>query len=295
MPIQTLSDAVAATRLLYTGRSNYLFANLDWWCKQLGPEKPLASITPEDLDAGIASLMSSPVLRFKRGVGVVEGAQRRSNGTVNKYIGALATMLKLLKLHRQLPRSFASPIVKGLKLPEGPGRTLQVTIADVHKLIDAARLTRNKKLSAFIAVAATTGLRKGSLQGLSWGQVDLKARTIDVAMTKNGTPMRSVFPVWVATELARIRPDNPEPDMPVFGTKDFRKAWEATLEYASIPGSEYWTVHHLRHIAASILAQSGASIVEVMAVLNHKSPSMSLRYSHLNTKAIEQAVTKAWG
>jgi integrase len=295
MTISTFSDAIGVTRVLYAGKSNYLFANLEWWRHQIGGDRLLDSITPDDLDAGIAVLMSTPARHFLKGIGIVSGTKKRSAGTVNRYIGSLGTMFKLLKLHRRLPRSFISPVAKGLKLPEGQGRTLQVSTSDVKKLIDAARLTRNKSLPAFIAVASTTGLRKGSLQELTWAQVDLKARTLDVAMTKNGTATRSVFPPWVGAELARIKPSNVEPWIEVFGKHDIRRSWNKALEYAEIPGSGGWTVHHLRHVAASVLSQSGASIVEVMAVLNHKSPSMSLKYSHLNTKAIETAISRAWG
>jgi integrase len=294
MTIQTISDAVGVTKVLYTGRSNYLFANLDWWTGQLGPEKPLTDITPEDIDVGIGVLMATPALHYRKNQGVVQGTKSRTAGTVNRYVGSLATMFKLLRFHRRIPRSFTSPIVKGLKLPEGQGRTLQVSITDVRRLVDAARLTRNLKLPAFIAIASTTGLRKGSLQGLTWGAVDLKARTIDVATTKNGTPTRSVFPTWAAAELARIRPDNPEPWLEVFGARDFRKAWEKTIELADIPGTAGWTVHHLRHVAASILSQSGASLPVVMQALNHKTTSMALRYSHVNTKALDQAMSSAW-
>lgn len=294
MTIQTLSDAIGVTKVLYSGRSNYLFANLDWWAVQLGPEKLLSSITPEDIDAGIGVLMATPAMQFRKNQGVVPGKKSRSAGTVNRYVGSLATMLKLLRFHRRIPRSFASPIVKGLKLPEGQGRTLQVSIGDVRRLVDAARLTRNRKLPAFIAVASTTGLRKGSLQSLTWGAVDLKARTLDIATTKNGTPTRSVLPTWAAAELARIRPDNPEPWMDVFGSKDFRKSWDKAIELADIPGTAGWTPHYLRHVAASILSQSGAPLPVVMQALNHKTPSMALRYSHVNTKALDQAISTAW-
>jgi hypothetical protein len=59
MTIETLADAVGVTRALYTGRSNYLFAALDWWCEQLGPSTPLLGITTEDIDDGIRVLMEA--------------------------------------------------------------------------------------------------------------------------------------------------------------------------------------------------------------------------------------------
>ena len=39
--------------------------------------------------------------------------------------------------------------------------------------------------------------------------------------------------------------------------------------------------HDLRHSCASFLAQNGASLVEIGAVLGHSSPSITAKYSHL--------------
>lgn len=296
MTVQTVSDAISIAKILYRGKDPSTPIKWGWWGRQLGLNKLLASVTADDLDLAVQALLTEPRLGFRKGAGVVpQGAAHKSPGTVNKYVNALGSLYKLLRLHRQVPRSFEVPSFKDLRLPADNSRTISVSVEDVKRLVDAARLSRNHKLPALIAVGASTGLRKGNLQTLTWGQVNLKARTIDVAKTKNGAPIRAVMPSWAADELARIRPDNPDRTWSVFGTKAFKRAWAYTIERAEIPGSEGWTFHHLRHAAASILAQSGASLPEIMAVLNHKTPSMALRYTHLNTKAIEAAVTKAWG
>ena len=292
MTIKTFQEAVDTLKLIYKGQCRYLFPYLAWWQQELGPDKPVQGITTEDIDQGIAKLIREPAMRYWRGKGVVASTKHRTAGTVNRYIGVLATLFKQLKQSRYLPRSFVSPIVRGTKLPEPAGRTLQVSLDDVHALIAGARLTRNYKLPALIAVACTTGLRKGNLQSLTWGQIDLQQGYVDVPVTKNGAPTRSVLPPWVIKELLRIKPMLVDKDEVVFGMKAFVKAWQSALSHAGLP--EDWTFHHCRHIAASILAQSGASLPMVMQALNHKTPSMALRYSHLNTKALEAAVTQAW-
>jgi integrase len=207
MTIETTADAFGAAKPLYRGRDPHLFKKWDWWLAKLGPERSFLSITTDDVDAGIRVLIETPANRWSsKGDGaVVPASKQRCNGTINRYIASLMTLHKLLRVHRRLPRSFVSPIVKGLLLPEKPGRTLQVTIADVHRLVSAARLSANRKLPALISVACTTGLRKGSLQLIAWGDVDLKSRTIDVGRTKNGTPTRAMLPHWAASELAGLQ------------------------------------------------------------------------------------------
>jgi integrase len=221
--------------------------------------------------------MSAPVLKYRRGEGLIQLDRQRAPGTINKYLSVLGTMYKLLKTHRQIPRAFQAPSFKGLRLPEDNSRTVQVTLEDVRRLVDAARLTKNRKLPALVAVACTTGLRKGSLLGLTWGDVDLAKRTLDVARTKNGTPVRSVLPHWACAELARIKPTAADKSSPVFGPTEFKRAFGKAIELAGLPSD--WTFHSCRHIAASILAQSGASLPVIMQALNHKTPSMALRYS----------------
>jgi site-specific recombinase XerD len=39
--------------------------------------------------------------------------------------------------------------------------------------------------------------------------------------------------------------------------------------------------HDLRHSCASLLAQNGATLLEIGSVLGHKSPSATKRYAHL--------------
>ena len=65
------------------------------------------------------------------------------------------------------------------------------------------------------------------------------------------------------------------------------------VKLADLPAD--WTFHHSRHIAASILAQSGASTVTIMQALNHKTPLMAMRYSHLNTDSLRDSLGRAWG
>lgn len=292
MHLMTIADYLGRAKILYHGTDVHLPKKWDWWCEQLGPDRRFVDVTAEEVDECISKLMSSTKRTYRRGIGVVVGSKQMAPGTVNKYIAGLGQAYKLLKLHRLLPRSFTSPIVRGMLLPLYNARTLQVSLEDVHRLVAAARGSQNRRLAALIAVACTTGLRRGNIVGLRWKDVDLERRTIDVARTKNGTPMRSVMPLWVSAELTVIAPATPDPEAPVFGTSDFKRAWASTVKRAGLP--ETWTFHSCRHIAASILAQSGASLPTIMSVLNHKTASMGLRYTHLNTRSIDEAMTKAW-
>jgi integrase len=291
MSIVTFAAAAQAACALYRGRDAAFSQRIAFWVERLG-ERELASLTNADVEDGIDALVQKPRERFIPGRGLLPMPGVISGSTVNRYVAALGTAFKLLRAHRRLPRGFVTPTQRVGRMPENEGRTLTVTVDDVKCLIAAARLSRNRKLAAITAVACTSGLRLGALQALKWGDVDLKARTIDVARTKNGRPTRSVLPAWAVAELERIRPNDPPEHALVFGAQNFRKAWFNALSDAGLPTE--WTFHHCRHIAASILAQSGATLPVIMQALGHRSPLMAMRYSHVNTKALDAAVSSAW-
>lgn len=96
----------------------------------------------------------------------------------------------------------------------------------------------------------------------------------------------------MVTELSRTRPALAKPQDTVFGAANVDRAWHNAVKLADLPAE--WTFHHCRHIAASILAQSGASVVTIMQALNHKTPLMAMRYSHLNMDSLRNSLGRAW-
>lgn len=271
-----------------------------FWIEHFG-DRDVMSITTDDVDDGIDALIQRGKFRAitRRSADgtvsstIVPTGQPLGSATVNRYIASLGTIFKELRRRRLLPRGFVSPMRGVARQPEGAGRTLSVTVEDVRRLVDACRVSRNRKLAALTAMACTTGWRLGSLQALRWADLDLERGHADTPRTKNGTPHRTPLLPWVIEELRRMKPGLARPGDLVFEKKNFRKAWDSALRLADLPTD--WTFHHCRHIAASVLAQSGASVVTIMQALNHKTPLMAMRYSHLNTAALRESLGRAWG
>lgn len=257
--------------------------------------RSVTGITAEDVENAMDTLAQRGKLLIRttrNGVDYEQSDKPLSAATRNRYLSSLGTLYRELRRLRLTPRGFVSP-TRGVERENADNaRTLSVTVEDVRRLVAACRLSRNRKLAAITAMACTTGWRLGSLQGLRWRDLDLEHGHADVQRTKNGTPHRAVLLPWVVEELRRIKPAQARPDELVFGPRTFRKAWMAALKLADLP--EDWTFHHCRHMAASILAQSGASVPTIMALLNHKSPSMALRYTHLNTQTLREGLARAW-
>jgi integrase len=294
LAFEPLARAVVAA---YTGRDPSFAARVEFWIGVFG-SRPVDAIKTDDIEDGIDLL----VKRGKRKVttwGAGQTPKVEATGkplapsSINRYLSTLGTVFKDLRRLRLLPRGFVNPMRGVGRMSESEGRTLTVTVEDVKRLVAACRVSRNRKLAALVAMACTTGWRLGNLQALRWGDIDLKVGHADAERTKNGTSHRTPLLPWVVDELKRIQPLHAEPGELVFGRKNFKRAWQSALKLADLP--EDWTFHHCRHIAASVLAQSGASVVVIMQALNHKTPAMALRYSHLSVDALRDGLGRAWG
>jgi integrase len=292
--IKTFESAAEVAIANYQGSDSGYPRKIQFFIDHLG-NKPIDSVTPEDIELALDALCQRGKLATRttrQGVVFLPTNKPLSPATRNRYLSSLGTLYRDLRRLRITPRGFVSPTKGVEREATNNGRTLNVTVDEVKRLVAACRLSRNTHLAAITAMAATTGWRLGSLQTLRWRDIDLSVGHADVQRTKNGTPHRAVLLPWVVSEIERIKPERYQPQDFVFGKKSFVKSWRKALELADLPTE--WTFHHCRHMAASILAQSGASVPQIMALLNHKSPSMALRYSHLNTQTLREGLMRAW-
>jgi integrase len=289
----TFAALAAVAVQLYTGADKGYPARIAVWVSLIG-DRDYTTLTPEDVEDAIDRLKVNKrhVVTTPAGIRIVDTGKPMAPATCNRYISSLGTLFIDARKQRLTPRGFRSPTLGVERFTPGPGRTVDVSAADIRRLIDACRLSRNRKLAAIVAFMATTGWRLGNVQSLRWNQVNLDEAHVSTPKTKNGTPHRAPLQPWVVEELRNIRTETTQPTELVFGASTWRKAFETALRIADLPTD--WSAHHLRHVSASVLAQAGASTVTIMAALGHKSPSMAARYVHQNIDSLREATGKAW-
>ena len=261
-----------------------------YWAEIFGHKDPF-SITLDDVESAMDALARRGKLQFVTGKGFVNTGVPHAPGTINRYVGSLGSIYKEARRLRLTPRGFVTPTKGFQKGPENPGRIIKLSREQIDRIIDASRISRWRKATAFITVAMSSGARVGNLQTLIWRDVDLTKGTVYFPTSKNGNPYAAALSPIAITELKRIRRESDSPDSLVFGKRAYRKIWARTLELA---GVDYFPFHGCRHICASMLSASGASIATVMAQMNHKTTSMALRYSHLNVDQLKSSVLTAW-
>lgn len=145
-------------------------------------------------------------------------------------------------------------------------------------------------LTPMIMLALNTGLRRGELWNLTWGDVDLKTKLITVhgkgAKSKQTRhiPLNSTALKVLKTHKEDI---SPLPSLPVFGRHEFKNAFTSVLKSAKIDNFRF---HDLRHTFASRLVMAGVPLNTVRELMGHASLEMTLIYAHLAPDNLRSAV-----
>jgi integrase len=66
--------------------------------------------------------------------------------------------------------------------------------------------------------------------------------------------------------------------------------WDRLRNKAGLP---HLRIHDLRHQYASFLVNSGRTLFEVQQILGHSDPKVTMRYSHLSSKSLQDAANSA--
>jgi len=207
--------------------------------------------------------------------------------TVAKELFTLSKILRLAVDEWELLNKNAAHGVKRPKQAEG--RTKYLTPGELR----AALQTAEPWMRAPMALAATTGCRRGELLNLRWMDVDIKKRLLYLRETKNGTTriLRVNEPAMqVLSSLPEGRPGDH-----VFEGVDGQKLsvyCRRVFHRLGIPDASF---HTLRHTAASWLVMEGASLYAVGQILGHKTPRMTQRYAHLSPEYMADSMDRLDG
>jgi integrase len=163
-----------------------------------------------------------------------------------------------------------------------------------------------------VSLALATGMRRGELLALTWGDIDLDGATLRVERsleeTRAGLRMKCpktkrgrrniTLPTDTVTMLRAHKVQQMElrlvlgmgaitPDTLVFSTiegeplrpRNLSKAWWRARSALKLPTVSF---HAFRHSHASMLIRAGVDVLTVIRRLGHAQASMTLdRYSHL--------------
>ena len=171
-----------------------------------------------------------------------------------------------------------NPVAKIKKPRHGRARERRVTSEELERLRTALGTRRSGVLSNIIQFAIHTGMRRGEILSIRWGDVNFDACTVYLHDTKNGES-RTV-PLSSQALAALPAREQRQTDERVFSmsANAVRLAWERLKRRAGIEDLHF---HDLRHEAISRFFEKGLSIPEVALISGHRDFKMLFRYTHL--------------
>lgn len=266
-----------------------------FWRDKIG-DYSLSDVTA-DLIGGVRDkLVNEPYTTTRRVEGRVVVTERmRTGGTVNRYLATLGKCLSVaVKEWRWMD---SNPMRHICMQDESKGRVRYLSDDERDRLLDACQKSTNPYLFTVVILALSTGMRQGEIMKLTWDDVDLANQRIIIQDSKNNERRAAHLAnkaLELLTELRqqkvrRIDSNLLFPGIQAFnkGPASLRTAWLFALKKADIKDFRF---HDLRHSAASYLAMGGAPLLDIAAVLGHKTLSMVKRYSHLSDNHIKGVV-----
>lgn len=256
---------------------------LGWWKRELGYVY-LSDLTRSKITEKRDQLLTTPK----------KNGKPRSPATVNRHTEALRHALSIAVQEWEWLENHPMNGLSKLKEPRGRDRYLTENERD--SLLAACKASKSKNLYPLVMLALTTGARAGELLNIRWADIDFDRNLIVLHETKNGEK-RVLYLLPAVKKLlqehGKVRnlksdllfPSPREPERPF----QYRESWKYALKKAGVKGFRF---HDLRHTAASYLAMSNASLMEISTCLGHKTLAMVKRYAHLSEATTANAVER---
>ena len=252
---------------------------LFWWSEQIG-EIDIKDISPSTIDH-----LRNYLLRNRR----------ISKSRVNRYTAVLSSLFSISVREWQLMESNPCSKIKKFKEPEG--RTRYLSNEERRRLLDACKMSRNKDLLLVVELAISSGMRKNEILTIRIRQIDFDNGWINIYETKNDN--KRIIPISAALlkkfQMKIDREKLVADDFLFHSERDrarprcIRVAFTNALKIAKV---EDFRFHDLRHTTASYLAMSGVPIQTISRILGHKTILMTMRYTHLDSAHLREAIQK---
>ncbi|OLE51290.1 MAG: hypothetical protein AUG51_24015 [Acidobacteria bacterium 13_1_20CM_3_53_8] len=196
-----------------------------------------------------------------------------------------------------------NPVKAVATFPELPGRERFTTPEEILKLLEKCAEEGDVELKAFVIIAATTGLRKGSILPRSYADVflDKEMPYISVGKTKNGDLIKMPL-ADMAVEAIKSLPSYGK-DEYLFPAKpnvrfkgNFKKphAWDLGKRFRRISGLaeiNNLRIHDLRHFATTVLFMDEIPDAMIAKMTGHRSRELR-KYQHLSPEFRRQTVER---
>ncbi len=243
--------------------------------------KSLHEITPGEIEAYKRLRNETPV----------RGGGQRAPATINRELAVLGRILTMAVDEEYIDNN---PVRRVRKFRVDNARTRFLTTEEEDRLMRA--LIGNPQARQIVTMALYTGMRRGEIFRLRWGNVDFGRDLLIVRQTKTGRDRVVPMCEQIRQLLDEIQPESPRPDQLVFASNrtgriltGIKHSFTSACRKAEI---ENFRFHDLRHSAGTRLAEAGVHAVVIAEILGHSSLAMTKRYTHATDRATRDAIRR---
>jgi len=169
-------------------------------------------------------------------------------------------------------------------------KTEFLTPDQVDRLLKALDECEDWRPVAVVRLALSTGMRRGEILGLQWQDIDQERGFIRIVTPKGGRDASVPMNTTCRAAIAAIPRTGSPYLFPGAGgrghVQDLNKPLRKIKAAAGLP-DDFRILHGLRHHFASSLASNGVDLYTIQRLLNHASPVMTQRYSHLRDEKLK--------
>ena len=218
---------------------------------------------------------------------------RRAQGVTGATIRRdLATLSSVCSFAQAVDMVEINPVKAFSKrhIREAKPKTSYPTDAQIEALITQAP----KAMKLPIRFLAQTGMRTSEAISMEWSQVDLVRREVLLTKTKTSAP-RTVPLSQAAYETLLACPRHPVSRLVFWHGRQGSPYRQFSSHFGRLARKVGFPfrAHDLRHRFASVFLQATGNLPALQAVLGHRSIEMTLRYSHLVTAHLHEAIARA--
>ncbi len=238
--------------------------------KFFGEHRLVATMTQEDIDDYLEHLI----------------AARNADGTINRKMSALSTILRLAH-----DRGHLTTMPKLPRRKEEAGRIRFLTEEEEKVTLKWFHHFDKPDHALAVIVLIDTGFRPSELWRLTADNVDLRANTITLWKTKNDKPRTIPMTQRVRAIIEHRCGLHPTGQLwPGADKAWMRQPWENVRKAMNMVEDPDFVVYMLRHTCCSRLIQRGVPLAIVKEWMGHKSITTTMRYAHLAPTDLYSAV-----
>lgn len=214
-----------------------------------------------------------------------------SKVTVNRYLEILSKAFNMAIDNEWLDKN---PIKKNSKFIQKNYVVRALSTSEEIRIKDVLAQPRYAYLRGIVIVALNTGLRRQNILDLTWEQIDLNGRVIEITENKSNKHIQKpindellayfkTFPKEVRKGYVFINPLTGKK------CKEIKRAWRTVKEKANI---ENFRFHDLKHTIGSRLAQMNVPMPVIKEILDHSDMKTTMRYVHTANSQILSALNQ---